>query len=255
MRAEGSSIGSLIRAGIHIPARSAYNDRSQHTIRKDDPLDITWYGLSCFRLVERSQTTVVTDPYSDHIGLPTPKLRGDIVTVSHDSAGHNAVDVVKGYDYALSTPGEYEFGGVFVTGIALHHVNEAEGIARYNVAYLIKYPNNLSVLHLGDLSHVPDQSVIEAFGEVNVALVPVGGGNTLKPAMAAEVIAQIEPNYIVPMHYAQAGLGIELEPVDKFLKAMGVSRVNEEETLRVNVTGLPEQPEVVVLTPNVSDDA
>lgn len=217
-------------------------------------MDITWYGHSCFRLVERGQTTVVTDPYTDDsIGLPPLKLKADVVTISHDEPGHNAADVVKGTQAVLMGPGEYEIGGVFITGVPLHHVDPDGDAHRYNVSYLMKYPNGLNVLHLGDLAHVPDQSTIEDFGEVNVVLVPVGGGSTLRAAMASEVIAQIEPHFIVPMHYAIPGLSIELDPVDKFLKAMGVSRVHEEEILRVTSTNLPEQPQVVVLTPSTKE--
>jgi L-ascorbate metabolism protein UlaG (beta-lactamase superfamily) len=216
-------------------------------------LDITWYGLSCFRLVERGTISIVTDPFSEKIGLPMPKLKADLVTVSHDSTGHNAVDNVKGHQYVLAGAGEYEFGGVFITGIPLHYIDEATGIHRRNVAYLMKYPNDITVLHLGDLNHVPDQSTIEDFGEVHVALVPVGGGNTLNAAQAADVIALIEPSYIVPMHYAIDGLNIELDPVDKFLKAMGVSRVQEDEILRVGAGVLPEQSEVVILHPSMSE--
>lgn len=216
-------------------------------------MDITWYGLSCFRLVERNQTTVVTDPYNESVGLPEAKLKGDVVTISHDSPGHNAFDLVKGQEYVLQGPGEYEIGGVFITGIALHYADEETQTYRRNVAYLIKYPTDITVLHLGDLSHVPDQSTIEDFGEVNIALVPVGGGNTLTAGMASDVISLIEPNYIIPMHYAIDGLNLELDPVDKFLKAMGVSHATEEETLRVTSSSLPEQSEVVVLKPNLSE--
>jgi len=219
--------------------------------KEEKALDITWYGHSCFRLVERGQTTVVTDPYADLMGLPPLKLRADVITISHEEPGHNAVENVKGHNYVLSGPGEYEIGGVFITGIALHNLDADGENHRRNVAYLIKYPNDLTVLHLGDLAHVPDQSTIEDLGEVHVALVPVGGGNTLRAAMAAEVIALIEPNYIVPMHYALPDLKLELDPVDKFLKAMGVSKVQEEEVLRVTTTGLPEQPQVIVLTPQI----
>jgi L-ascorbate metabolism protein UlaG (beta-lactamase superfamily) len=216
-------------------------------------LDITWYGLSCFRLVERGNITIVTDPFSDSIGLPMPKLKGDLVTISHDSPGHNAVETVKGQQLVLAGAGEYEIGGVFITGIPLHYIEEASGVSRRNVAYLMKYPNDITVLHLGDLNHVPDQSTIEDFGEVHVALVPVGGGNTLNAAQAADVIALIEPSFIVPMHYGIDGLNIELDPVDKFLKAMGVSRVHEEDVLRVQAGMMPEQSEVVILHPNVSE--
>lgn len=216
-------------------------------------MDITWYGLSCFRLAERNQTTVVTDPYSDSIGLPSPKLKGDVVTVSHDADGHNAVDEVKGQEYVLAGAGEYEIGGIFITGIPLHYADEEKGILHHNVAYLIKYPNDITVLHLGDLAHVPDQSTIEDFGEVTVALVPVGGGKTLTAGQAADVVALIEPSYVIPMHYEIDGLDVELEDVEKFLKAMGVSRIAESDTLRVTSSTLPEQTEVVVLLPNLSE--
>ena len=60
-------------------------------------MEITWYGHSCFRLTERSLATVVTDPY-DHrqVGYESLKLKGDIVTVSHNTPGHNFISAVKG---------------------------------------------------------------------------------------------------------------------------------------------------------------
>ena len=64
-------------------------------------MDITWYGHSCFRITERGETSVVTDPYHPSIGLPELKLKSDLVTVSHDQPGHNAVDLVKGFQYVL----------------------------------------------------------------------------------------------------------------------------------------------------------
>lgn len=209
-------------------------------------MDITWYGHSCFRITERGKIAVVTDPFAETIGLAAPKLKADVVTISHDVPGHNALDMIRTQPYVLRGPGEYEIGGVFITGIALHTVNDTA--EQLNVAYLYDY-DNLTVLHLGDLAHVPDQSVIEELGQVNVLLVPVGGGNGLKAAQAAEVVALIEPDFIVPMHYELPGLSIALEPVDRFLKAMGVSKVQEAEVLKISASELPEQPQVIVLTP------
>lgn len=211
-------------------------------------MEITWYGHSCFRITERGQITVVTDPYDDSIGLPALRLKGDVVTVSHTAPGHACLDGVKGFSYNLQGAGEYEIGGTFITGIPLHFISDQ--VIHRNIAYLFRY-NGLTVLHLGDLMHVPDQSTIEALGEVNVVLVPVGGGNGLKASLAAEVIALIEPHYIVPMHYALPGLKINLDPVEKFLKEMGVSKVQEEDSLKVTPMSLPEQPQVVVLRAQV----
>ncbi|MCB9460409.1 MAG: MBL fold metallo-hydrolase [Anaerolineaceae bacterium] len=210
-------------------------------------MDITWYGHSCFRITERGQTTVVTDPYEKSIGLPELKIKGDVVTISHDHPGHNAADMVKGQQYVLRGPGEYEIGGVFIHGVAMHTTGDNN--AQPNVGYMIEYSDNLTVLHAGGLSSVPDQSTIEELGEINVLLLPVGGGHGLRPADAADVIALIEPSYVIPMHYEQPGLKIKLEAVDKFLKAVGVSKAQEEDTLRVTAGNLPEQPQVVLLRP------
>ncbi len=211
-------------------------------------MDITWYGHSCFRITERNRISIVTDPFSESIGLPAPKLKGDVITISHHEPGHNNIEAVKGTPHILEGAGEYEIGSVFITGIAMHHVDESG--ARYNVAYLLDY-DNLTVLHLGDLAHVPDQSTIESLGEVNVLLLPVGGGNGLRASQAAEVVALVEPHFVVPMHYALPGLRVELDPLDKFLKAMGVGKVQEADTLKVSSSDLPEQSQVVILLPQL----
>jgi L-ascorbate metabolism protein UlaG (beta-lactamase superfamily) len=169
-----------------------------------------------------------------------------MVTISHDVPGHNFIEAIKGEPHVLRGPGEYEIGGVFVTGVAMHDVETK----RQNVAYLFDF-DGLTVLHLGDLAHVPPQSAVEELGQVNVLLVPVGGGRGMKAAQAAEIVALIEPYFVVPMHYEQPGLTIELDSVEKFLKAMGVSKAQESDTLRVSAADTPEQPQVVVLTPQV----
>jgi hypothetical protein len=81
-------------------------------------MEITWYGHSCFRITDRGQATVVCDPYdSEHVGYQPLKLKADIVTVSHESPSHSYLKGVKGEPYD-HRPGEYEIGGMFITGCA-----------------------------------------------------------------------------------------------------------------------------------------
>lgn len=209
-------------------------------------MELTWYGLSCFRLVERLHASVVTDPYSKVIGLPELKLRADVVTVSHPARGHNYSSAVGGSKRVLDGPGEFEIGGVFITGIATF--DKKSGVR--NVIYVFDL-NGISVAHLGDLPQVPEQKQIEALGEVNVLLTPVGGGNSLNAAQAAELASLLEPNIVVPMHYQQPGLKFELDGVDRFLNEMGVTDAKEEASLKVTSSGLPEETETVILTPKV----
>ncbi len=209
-------------------------------------MDITWYGHSCFRLTERNLSTVITDPFdASIIGYNPLKLKGDIVTVSHDAPGHNYLDAVPSRQYTLAGPGEYEVGGVFIVGAPMHDIDVDP--PHYNLVYIMDF-NGVSVAHLGDLHHIPSQSKIDALGSIDVALIPVGGGSGLHASQAAEIISLLEPSIVIPMHYKTPFTNLELDPVDRFLKEMGVSNLVEEETIRVSAGGLPEQTQIMLLS-------
>jgi len=208
-------------------------------------MEITWYGLSCFRLAERGAATVVTDPYdSRQIGYSPLKLTADIVTTSHNAPGHSFLEAVQGTPYLISGPGEYEVGGVFITGIQTAG-HKTPGEPR-NTLYVFDY-NSLVIAHLGDINRVPTQSEVEAIGPVHIALIPVGG--SLSAARAAEVVSLLEPNLVIPMHYATPGCNIPLEPLSKFLKEMGLSEPEHQPSLKVSNTNLPDETQVIVLSP------
>jgi len=212
-------------------------------------MEITWYGHSCFRLTERNFATVVTDPFdSKVIGYEPLKLKSDIVTVSHDAPGHNFTEAVKGTSHVIDGAGEFEIGGVFIAGVQTDGASRKKGREKgaSNTVYVFDY-DGITVAHLGDLKHVPTQSEIELLGTVNVALVPVGGGGGLNAAKAAEVISLLEPNLVVPMHYATPAVKLSLEALNKFLKEMGLSKLESQPSLKVTRSGLPDETHVVVL--------
>jgi L-ascorbate metabolism protein UlaG (beta-lactamase superfamily) len=211
-------------------------------------MEITWYGHSCFRLTERGLATVVCDPY-DHkaVGFEPLKIKGDIVTVSHDRPGHNHLNGVKGEPYTITGPGEYEVGGVFITGIQTNGTSKRDPDEPRNTLYVIQY-EGYTVVHLGALNRVPSQTEVEALGPVNIVLVAVGGGGSLNAGKAAEVISLLEPNIVIPMHYAMPGSSITLDPLKKFIKEMGLAEVASQPSLKINSTGsLPDETKVIVL--------
>lgn len=211
-------------------------------------MEIAWHGHSCFRMIERGMASVVTDPYDDSIGYGSLKLKADIVTVSHDAPGHNNLDAVKGSDvHPITGPGEYEIGGVFITGIATEtDKRKKDANGKRNTLYLFDF-DGLTVCHLGDLNHVPSQAQIEALGSVGVVLVPVGGGGGLNAAQAAEVVSLLEPSVVIPMHYQTDETTLKLDPVGKFLKEMGVGVIKPEPGLKLTKSNLPDETRVVVL--------
>jgi L-ascorbate metabolism protein UlaG (beta-lactamase superfamily) len=209
-------------------------------------MEITWYGHSCFRITERGMASVVTDPY-DHavVGYSELSLRADIVTISHDAPGHSFIQSVKGAKWHLDGPGEYEIGSVFLTAVAVGK-NQTKGNGR-NMVFIFDY-DNVTVCHLGDLNDVPSRKDVDAFGNVDVLLVPVGGGSALAAAKAAEVVNLIEPGIVVPMHYSTAKSKVKLDELNPFLKQMGLSdQVSVEESLKVTKRDIPEETAVVVL--------
>ena len=210
-------------------------------------MEITWYGHSCFRLTERNYATVVTDPF-DHkaVGYDALKLKADIVTVSHDAPGHNNMDAVKGSEHIIDGAGEFEIGGVFITAVQTAGGGKKTKDKSRNTLYVFDY-EGITVAHLGDLQEVPTQSEVEALGTVNVLLLPVGGGNSLNAAKAAEVVSTIEPNIVIPMHYATEGAKVKLEPLSKFLKEMGLGKVESLPSLKATRSSLPQETKVVVL--------
>jgi L-ascorbate metabolism protein UlaG (beta-lactamase superfamily) len=210
-------------------------------------MEITWYGHSCFRLTERRMATVVTDPFNhEAIGYWPLKLRGDIVTVSHDAPGHHFTTAVKGVNMVIDGPGEYEIGNVFVTGVRSVRSGKTAADDPVNTLFVFDY-EGVTVAHLGDLRWVPTQTEIEALGNVNVALVPVGGGGGLNAAKAAEVVSLLEPGIVVPMHYNTPDCNLKLDPLSKFLKEMGLGKLQPESSLKLSASTVPDETNVVVL--------
>jgi L-ascorbate metabolism protein UlaG (beta-lactamase superfamily) len=210
-------------------------------------VDVTWLGQSCFRLRGRG-AAVVTDPYPPALG-PRLKLESNVVTVSHPHENHSHVQSVKDA-HVIDGPGEYEVSGVTVRGLPTYHDDQKGAEHGRNTVYVIEL-DDVRVCHLGDLGHTLDDRALETIGAVDVLLVPVGGGRTLDGARAAEVVRQVEPRYVVPMHYGHPALKTELAPVERFLKEMSVPEAEPQSKLTVQASSAEAETKVVVLEPRV----
>lgn len=193
---------------------------------------------------------MVTDPYNAEVGFKLPRLTADIVTVSHDHFDHNNVAGVSGENgapFVISSPGEFEVKGVFVYGNSFWH-DKTEGKDRgANTVYCIEM-EGISLAHLGDLGHTLNEEQIEKLDGVDILFVPVGGKWTLGASEAVEVINEIEPRIVIPMHYKIPGLKVDVETVDKFLKEMGASKAEKLPKLKISKKDLPqEETKVIVL--------
>ena len=200
-------------------------------------MEISWLGHSCFR-IKGAQATVITDPYSPDLGYSLGKPTARIVTVSHQHPGHAYVEGIGGEPRKVTGPGEYEISGVLIIGLATFHDGEKGSQRGKNTVYLIEV-DEVSVCHLGDLGHVLTTQQVEELEDVDVLLLPVGGVSTINATMAAEVVRQLEPKVVVPMHYQTEALKRNLEPVDRFLKEMGVKEISSRPKLSFTKANLP----------------
>lgn len=209
---------------------------------------IHYLGHSCFKLQsknEASAVTVVTDPYGKEYGLKPPRIEADIVTISHGHKDHNNISAVGGKPYVIDTPGEYDIKGVFIQGVDSFHDDKQGKERGDNIIYRISI-EDVVITHLGDLGHSLDNKQIEKLQGTDILLIPVGGKYTVDAKKAIEVINQIEPRMVIPMHYKQGSLNLDISGVDKFIKEIGV-KPTKEEKLKINKKDLPaEDMELVI---------
>lgn len=143
--------------------------------------------------------------------------------------------------------GEYEMGGLFITGISTFHDNENGEVRGKNTVYLLELGNML-LCHLGDLGHRLTAQLLEEIGPVDILFLPVGEGSTFSVNLAVETVRALEPRIVIPMHYKTPVLNRELEVVDTFLKKIGTKDIEAKSSISLSQSSLPSHTEVMVLT-------
>jgi len=214
---------------------------------------ITLLGHNCFRLSGRD-VTLVTDPFAPAEGSlrvsgERERVSADIVTVSHDGLGYNAVEAVGGELRAVTGPGEYEIKGVLITGVGTFRDAEHGKARGRNTVYLIEL-DDLRVCHLGHLGHVLETEQVDEIGTVDVLFVPAGGQDTISSAQVSEVISQLEPSVVVPMGWTArgsdaTGLTGATPALEHFCHEMGIKEIEFQQRYTVNKGPRPAEAQAV----------
>jgi L-ascorbate metabolism protein UlaG (beta-lactamase superfamily) len=221
---------------------------------------IRWFGQSAFLLA--GSKTVVIDPFADvrermksrGLEFDYPLVQGvtaDLVLVTHEHGDHNAAEVVEGDPMVIrSTAGTKESPVGDVVAIASEH-DEAAGTVRGPNTIFRFTLDDVNVCHLGDFGQPalrPEQR--SAIGEIDVLFLPVGGGPTIGGAAAADLVRDVAPRLVVPMHYRTEALNF-LDPPDAFLDALGarVERLETPEATTEDLLGERDAPTVALFAP------
>lgn len=211
-------------------------------------MDILWYGQSCFK-VKTKTTSIIIDPFDpEFTGLKLPKdTQAEIAISSHNHKDHSNLAAVSGDPVLVTGPGEYEIKGVAIVGVSTFH-DDLKGAERgKNTVYNIQV-DGLNIVHLGDFGQNSlTQEQIEEIGECDILMIPVGGVYTIDAKIGSEIVSQLEPRIIIPMHFKVPGLKFDLDEVTNFLKEMAVENAQPQPKLTITKDKLPDEPQVIVL--------
>jgi L-ascorbate metabolism protein UlaG (beta-lactamase superfamily) len=177
-------------------------------------MKISWLGHASF-LLEMGNYKLVTDPAGEKVSYPNYKGKVDIVTVSHEHFDHNAIDTLNGEPVIIRKPGISKINGLTIQGIETFHDRNG-GMSRGSNTVFKIVAEDITVVHLGDLGHPLEKRHIKEIGLPDVLLLPVGGVYTIDADDAFEVVKQLNPRIVIPMHYKTPSLSFNLAPVEEF---------------------------------------
>jgi L-ascorbate metabolism protein UlaG (beta-lactamase superfamily) len=232
---------------------------SPSSLSSPQTAELQWLGQSAFLITSSQGTKILIDPPNAATGYTIAPVSGvDSVLVSHEHADHNNI--------ALATGSPLVLRGLSATGwnsidqkvkdvrvfsispsIPVYHDSQ-QGAQRGRNTIFILEMDGLRLAHFGDLGHVLTPEMVQAIGPLDIAIIPVGGSYTIDSAAATQVVSQLNPKLVVPMHYKTAKMaanwpGVGVEP---FLEGKKVDRPNSS-SIKLNKSVIPNQTTIVVL--------
>lgn len=209
-------------------------------------MQLSWHGQYTVKIVSKD-TTLVLDPYATNVGLSPFRAKAEIVALSSpadDSMGN--IKGIQGTPLVIDTPGEYSF-----REFSLHSIgwNDEAGHERSLQRWMVE---DIVILHIGSLNRDLNEGELRELErvDIDVFLVPIGGGNGLSVQQAMKMITTIEPRIVIPIHYSLPGLTEKLDSVKSFAEEMGISAVTPEKKLILKKSKLPQEDmQTVILAP------
>lgn len=217
-------------------------------------VDIQWLGHSSFKFTFSGSQVLLTDPFDDTLGYPIPKkkkLVPDVVLVSNDHFDHNDVKRLKGHPLILREEGATKYFDIRFTGIK-SFADQENGLKRgENIIFTWRW-EGINFCFLGELAQPLSKEQVKKIGKVDVLFIPVGGTYTLDATEARQVILQLNPSVIFPMHFRTEALNanwISLDTEEPFLREIKSAKIRKINSDRIKLTSqtLPKKGMEIIL--------
>jgi L-ascorbate metabolism protein UlaG (beta-lactamase superfamily) len=198
-------------------------------------LRITWYGHACFRL-EGDGVSIVTDPYTPgKAGLePVDEPADAVVMSSATDAAHSCAAMVPGSPEVLNALDAVDAPRLVAGSVEVEAVAAGEGTNRPdapkdNALYRFEL-GGLAVCHMGDVGDALSEAQLAPLrGRVDVLFALAGAGLTIPLPDLDQVIDEIGPRVVIPMHYSTPSLRYTAGPVEDFLARRAGDRIVEHD--------------------------
>jgi len=210
-------------------------------------LRITFVGHSTFEVESPAGARVATD----FNGYVAPQRLPHIVTMNnaHDSHYSDFVDkgiqhVLRGWDPAGGIARHnISFRDLRVRNVPTNLRQVGDKWSNGNSMFVIEGAG-LCVAHISHLHHVLSGDQIRELGLIDVAFAPIDGMWTMSHRELFEVLGQIKPRLIIPMHYGSMG-GVEAFIAQA--KPKYEIREHDGDSIMVSLRTMPKRPEILFL--------
>jgi L-ascorbate metabolism protein UlaG (beta-lactamase superfamily) len=215
---------------------------------------LDFLGHAAFLLESASGLRVLIDPYESggfggRVGYRPITEVVDVVVITHDHLDHSHTATLPGPFTVIRHAGELR--GMRVRSVQAFH--DAVGGARFGGTVDMKVIelDGLRVCHAGDLGQDLTPSHLDALGEIDVFIPPVGGFYTLDADGAARATRALAPSVVVPCHYKTPACGFDIAALEPFLEHF--DRVERPGTSHIDLdaSDLPVSTTCVVLEPRL----
>ena len=202
-------------------------------------MKLKYFAHACFSLQFDNGTVLVTDPYDESVTYPPCDIPCTAALVSHDHFDHNHVQSLAGEFTVVKAPGSCEIGGAKITAVPCYHDPEKGALRGTNLIFRVEC-EGLSIAHLGDLGHMPNEEQLAAISNLDVLMLPIGGTYTITTPQAEEIIRTVKPKLAVAMHFRTDDYEINIATPDEFIARTGAVRMPREiEITAENIGALP----------------
>jgi len=218
-------------------------------------MQITWYGQSCFKIQTKTKrggenVVLTTNIFDKNVGLRPPQGQMDIITLSNISYLTPKIKTLEKKSFIIDSSGEYSLEGINIEGVERHYRLPSKSMLEKKVLLIIE-SENIRVCHLGNIGDSLTEKQVEAIGEIDILLIPVGNSEKINIKTIKNIIGQLELGILIPMNYKVKGLKENLDDCENFCEEFGGNKKNKENKLTIKAKDVKDmENNLVVLSVN-----